>query len=34
MEELEKGAKKLKGFAALQEEKQYEPISTPRAARV
>jgi hypothetical protein len=34
MEELEKGPKELKGFAAPQEENQYEPTSTPRAPRV
>jgi hypothetical protein len=32
VEELEKGPKELKKFAAPQEE-QYEPISTPRAPR-
>ena len=29
MEEVEKGPKDLKGFAAPQEEQQYEPTSTP-----
>jgi hypothetical protein len=34
VEELEKGPKlELKGFAAPQEEQQYEPTSTPRAPR-
>jgi hypothetical protein len=33
MEDLEKGAKELKGFAAPQEEKQYELTSTHRAPR-
>ena len=33
VEELEKGPKELKGFATSQEEQQYEPTSTPRAAR-
>ena len=32
MEELEKGLKELKGFAA-PEKDQYEPTSTPRAPR-
>jgi hypothetical protein len=31
MEELEKGLKELKGFAAPQEEQQYELTSTTRA---
>jgi hypothetical protein len=31
MEELEKGLKELKEFAASQEEQQYEPAITPRA---
>jgi hypothetical protein len=31
MEELEKGPKELKGFAAPEDEQQYEPTSTPRA---
>ena len=31
MKELEKGPKELKGFAAPQEEQQYEPTSSPRA---
>jgi hypothetical protein len=30
MKELEKGPKELKGFAASEEEQQYELISTPR----
>ena len=34
MEELEKGPKELKEFAAPQEEQQYELIITPRAPRV
>ena len=33
MVELEKGPKELKGFAAPQEEQQYESPSTPRAPR-
>ena len=33
MEELEKGPKELKRFAAPQEEHQYEEISMPRAPR-
>jgi hypothetical protein len=33
MEELEKGPKKLKGFAAPLEEQQYEPTSALRASR-
>jgi hypothetical protein len=33
MEELEEGSKELKGFAAPQEEEQYEPTSIPRAPR-
>jgi hypothetical protein len=33
MEELEKGPKELKGFAAPQEEQQYEPASAPKAPR-
>jgi hypothetical protein len=33
MEELEKQAKGLKGFAAPYEEQQYEPTGTPRAPR-
>ena len=32
-EELEKGPKELKGFAAPQEEQQYEPTRSPRALR-
>jgi hypothetical protein len=31
MEELEKGPKELKGFAAPQEEQKYELASTPSA---
>jgi hypothetical protein len=31
MEELEEGPKEMKGFAAPQEEQQYELTSTPRA---
>ena len=31
MKELEKGPKELKGFAAPQEEQQYDLASTPRA---
>jgi hypothetical protein len=33
VKELEKGPKKLKGFAAPQEEQQYELISTLRTPR-
>jgi hypothetical protein len=33
MERLEKGPKDLEGFAAPQEEEQYESTSTPRALR-
>jgi hypothetical protein len=33
VEDLEKGSKELKGFAAPQEEQQYEPISIARAPR-
>jgi hypothetical protein len=33
MEELEKGPKELKSFAASQEEQQYAPTSTPRVPR-
>jgi hypothetical protein len=33
MEELEKGPKELKGFAAPEEEQQYEPTNTPRTPR-
>jgi hypothetical protein len=33
MKELEKGPKELKESAASEEEKQYEPTSTPRALR-
>ena len=33
MWDLEKGPKELKGFAAPQEEQQYESPSTPRAPR-
>jgi hypothetical protein len=33
MEELEKSTKELKGFAASQEEQQYETTSTYRASR-
>jgi hypothetical protein len=33
MEELEKGPKELKGFAAPKEEQQYEPTSSSRALR-
>jgi hypothetical protein len=33
MEELEKGLKELKGFAAPQEKQQYDPTSTLRAPR-
>jgi hypothetical protein len=33
MKELEKGPKDLKGFAAPEEEQQFELISTPRAPR-
>jgi hypothetical protein len=31
MEELEKGLKELKGFAAPEEEQQYQPTRHPRA---
>jgi hypothetical protein len=33
MEELEKGLKELKGFAAPSEEQQYQPTRPPRAPR-
>jgi hypothetical protein len=33
MEELEKGLKELKGFAAPWEEQQYEPNSTPQSSQ-
>ena len=33
MGELEKGPKELKGFAAPQEEQQYESASTPKSLR-
>jgi hypothetical protein len=33
MKELEKEPKELKGFAASEEEQQYEPTSIPRAPR-
>jgi hypothetical protein len=33
MKELEKVLKELKGFAAPQEEQQYEPTSNPRAPK-
>jgi hypothetical protein len=33
MEELEKGLKKLKGFATPQEEQKYQLTRTPRAPR-
>jgi hypothetical protein len=33
MKELEKVSKELKGSAALKEEQQYEPNSTPRTPR-
>jgi hypothetical protein len=33
MEELEKGPKELKGFAAPQKEQQYDLTSIPRAPR-
>jgi hypothetical protein len=32
MKELEKGPKELKGFAALEEEQQYEPTSSPQSS--